>query len=364
MEMPATQRLPAESVADFVRLRVGCDRSAGLGWGVARQHVSPPTLMPPIAAITGSGSLALGVATGLVAALASAISYLVSRHHGNRAGGGSLRLLVVAHAVMGLMSLPLLWWLVPAAWPSSPGWLWPLAGSVLCYLTGQAAVFAALKRVPASRLAPLLGLKLVMLAGIVSLLPGGAVDARQWLAVALSVLAAGLLQRGGAVPPAALGIVLAACLGLAASDLCIVALIDSLQAARDPSGQLLSRLHAGGLALAVTYVACAAAAAVLLAAAPRLRPRDRQDIAAAVQYAGAWFGGMVALYACFGLVGAVFGNVLQATRGVMAIVIGAALAQAGWHDLEEQVDWTTFFRRLAAGGLMLVAILLFLGDPP
>jgi len=60
----------------------------------------------------------------------------------------------------------------------------------------------------------------------------------------------------------------------------------------------------------------------------------------------------------------VFGNVLQATRGVMAIVIGAALAQAGWHDLEEQVDWTTFFRRLAAGGLMLVAILLFLGDPP
>ncbi len=316
-----------------------------------------------IAEITGPGSVALGIVTGLVAALASAVSYLVSRHHGNRAGGGSLRLLVLAHTVMGLMSLPLQWWLAPAAWPKSPAWLMPLAGSVLCYLAGQAAVFAALKRVPASRLAPLLGLKLVMLAGIVSLTPEAVIGGRQWLAVILSVLAAGLLQRGGAVPPAALGIVLAACFGFALSDLCIVALIDGLQAAVDASGRPLSRLHAGGLALTVTYVACGAAAAVGLAIAPQLRPRDRRDVAAAVQYAAAWLGSMVALYACFGLVGALFGNVLQATRGVMAIVIGAALARAGWHDLEEQVDRATFLRRVAAGTLMVAAILLYLGSP-
>ena len=40
---------------------------------------------------------------------------------------------------------------------------------------------------PASRLAPLLGLKIVMLAGIGSLMPGDRLDSVQWLAVGLSV---------------------------------------------------------------------------------------------------------------------------------------------------------------------------------
>lgn len=40
---------------------------------------------------------------------------------------------------------------------------------------------------PASGLVPLLGLKIVMLAGIVSLMPGDRLDAVQWLAVGLSV---------------------------------------------------------------------------------------------------------------------------------------------------------------------------------
>jgi len=309
-----------------------------------------------------SGAIAIGVGAGLLAALASAVSYLVSRHHGNRAGGGSLRLLVLGHAAMGLVCVPACWWLAPAEWPSSFGWLGPLAGSVGCYLAGQAAVFAALKRAAASRIAPLLGLKLVMLAGIVSCLPGGGLDGRQWLAVGLSVAAAGMLQRGGPLPAVALTAVLGACLGFAVSDLCIVALIDALQPSRTPLGEPLSRLHAGSLAMAVTYVACGAVAAVTLVVDPGLRPRDRRDRVAALQYAAAWLGGMVALYACFGLIGAVFGNVLQATRGVMAIAIGAALARAGWHDLEERVDAATFVRRLAAASLMVLAILIYVAD--
>jgi len=309
------------------------------------------------------GGLPLGVLAGLVAALASAVSYLVSRHHGNRVRGGSVRLLVLAHAVMGVASLPILGWLSPARWPSDPAWLVPLAGSTACYLAGQAAVFAALRRVPASRLAPLMGLKIAMLAAIVSLTPGGRLDPQQWLAVTLCVVAATLLQRGGAIPPMALAIVLVACLAFSISDLCIVRLIDSLQAAVDAAGRPLGRLHAGGLALAVTYVACGAGAAVVATVRPDLRPRDRRDAFAAVEYAAAWFGGVIALYACFGLVGAVFGNVLQSTRGVMAILIGAALARAGWHDLEERVDRVMLLRRVTAAVLMVAAIAIYVGDP-
>ena len=172
----------------------------------------------------------------------------------------------------------------------------------------------------------------------------------------VSVVAAGMLQRGGAVSMKPLGIVVLACFGFAVSDLYIVALIDYLGSAVDASGEPLSRLHAGGLAMAVTFITCGVVAMMVLVVSPPLRPRDRRDRIAAVQYAATWLGGMVALYACFGLVGAVFGNVLQATRGVMAIVIGAALARAGWHDLEERVDRATFLRRFAAGCLMVTAI--------
>ncbi len=309
-----------------------------------------------------TGSLTLGVAAGLFAAAASAVSYLVSRHHGCRAPGGSLRLLVQAHLVMGLASLPIVAACAPGRWPPTFAWLWPLAGSVGCYFVGQAGVFAALKRIPASRVAPLLGLKLVMLAAIVSMAPNGNLDWRQWAAVVASVVAAGMLQRGGAIGLPTLAIILVTCLGFACSDLYIIGLIDAIEPSTNMAGQPISRLHAGSLAMAVTYVACGVLAAVALLIWPRLRARDRRERIAAWHYAAAWLSGMVALYACFGLVGVVFGNVLQATRGVMAVVLGAWLARAGWHELEERVDRGTFIRRVVAASLMVAAIALYVVD--
>jgi drug/metabolite transporter (DMT)-like permease len=318
-----------------------------------------------------SGSLGLGVVAGLAAAAASAVSYLISRHHG-RSAGASLRLLLLAHVVMGIACLPLIAWLWPAQMPSPARWLPFLVGSAACYLGGQAVVFAALRRMPASRLAPLLGLKIVMLAVIVSFLPGVPLDARQWAAVALSVVAAALLRPAGDKGPAAglaggLGIVLLGCLLFAVSDLCIVGLIDGLQrdglqgdGSQGLGSQGLGRLHAGGLAMAITYAVCGAAAASGLRWAG---PRDSRDWTAAGQYAAAWLGGMVALYCCFGTVGALFGNVLQSTRGLMAVAIGPVLAHAGWHDLEERVDRATFARRLAAAALMTAAIAIYAAGP-
>ncbi|MCY3014749.1 MAG: hypothetical protein NT171_08670 [Planctomycetota bacterium] len=43
-------------------------------------------------------------------------------------------------------------------------------------------------------------------------------------------------------------------------------------------------------------------------------------------------------------------------------VLGADLAPAGWHDLEEQVDWATLLKRIAAAMLMTAAIALSISD--
>ncbi|MFM8953413.1 MAG: EamA family transporter [Planctomycetaceae bacterium] len=307
-----------------------------------------------------SPALLPGLVAGLAAAACSAVCYLITRHHGNRTGGGSLRLLVLGHVIMGLICLPIVWAIRPVTLAAPIRWLPPLLGSTACYLAGQGIVFATLKRMPASRLAPLLGLKIVMLAGIVSLLPGEALDPIQWLAVGASVAAAAMLQRtGGGGPPAAAAAVLAACLMFALADLCIVQLIDALHAGGTDWWPQVERLHAGCFAMAITYVLCGLLVALLL---PWALPRDRRDWTAAGQYAVAWLAGMAGLYICFGLVGAVFGNILQSTRGIIAVGLGAVLAHLGWHDLEEQVDRATLLRRLAAAVLMTAAIALYVID--
>jgi hypothetical protein len=58
-------------------------------------------------------------------------------------------------------------------------------------------------------------------------------------------------------------------------------------------------------------------------------------------------------------VGAVFGNVVQSTRGIMSVVIGAVLAHLGWHELEQQVDRATLVRRIGAACLMTAAIAVY-----
>jgi len=305
----------------------------------------------------------IGVITGLLAAFFSALSYLVSRHHvlshsELEGEGGGPRLIVQSHVLMGLTCIPACLLLWPrGGGPAAASYLPPACLCAIAYLIGQSCFFTALREVPASRLAPLLGLKIAMLAGIVALVLGPPLGGRQWAAVALSVVAALALQRGDdRLPARALGLILVACLCFAIADLAIVSLIGRLAGGNaEPMGVF----RAGILAMAITYVACGA---ILLPAAPRMWPRSGGGWLPAVQYSLVWLLAMIALYACLGQVGAVFGNILQSTRGVMSVVIGAALAHAGWHDLEEQVDRATLLKRIAAAMLMTAAIALWVSD--
>ena len=305
----------------------------------------------------------IGIVTGLMAAFFSALSYLVSRHHvlshpELRGAEGGPRLIVQAHVLMGLVCIPACLLLWPHA--GGPAVFSCLPPAFLCattYLIGQGCFFTALREVPASRLSPLLGLKIAMLAGIVSLFIGPPLDGRQWTAVVLSVVAALSLQRGDdRLPARALGLILAACLCFAIADLAIVTLIGRLVGTgADPMG----RFRAGILAMVITYVACGV---LLLPAAPRMWPRTSGGWTPSLQYSLVWLAAMITLYACLGQVGAVFGNILQSTRGVMSVVIGAALAQAGCHDLEERVDRATLLKRIAAAMLMTAAIAIWVSD--
>ena len=310
----------------------------------------------------GTATVGVGVAAGLASGALNAVAFLMSRHHATARPGGGQRMLVLAHVVMGIACLPLVWLLWPPEGVPVADFLPPLAGSIGCYLASQVTLLAALRRADASRVVPLLGLKIVMLALLVTFLLRTPLDTRQWFAVGASVVAAAVLQgRRDPVPAAVVALMLATCLGFAVADLMIVRLIDAVHAAAPAR----SRLWASSLAVVATYASCGLLAlpfVLVMAVMAVSGPRRAGEWRAATWYGGVWLGGMAALYACFGLLGPVFGNVLQSSRGVLAVVFGAALAHLGWHELEQQVDRATLVRRVAAALLMTGAIAAYVID--
>ena len=290
-----------------------------------------------------------GIGAGLAAAVCQSGSYVFSRlavlrHH------GISQLMVTAHLVMGLAAGVIL----PFAWTASvPPWTTyalPLLGSAVFYMLGQLGLFLLMRNVHASRVAPLLGLKLVVLAVITTTFLHQSLAISQWSATALCVAAALMLNYSGtALSPASLGCLALACVSYSLSDLSIAVLVRSLRS--------LPMLHASILGVCLSYLLCGFAALALI---PLLGVRRTVgDWHLATPFAACWFLAMVFLYACFGTVGALYGNILQSTRGLISVLLGAVLARMGWLTLESRVSRVVLMRRIAAAGLMSVAIWLF-----
>jgi hypothetical protein len=133
------------------------------------------------------------------------------------------------------------------------------------------------------------------------------------------------------------------------SDLSIVWLVRSLAP--------LHVVRASLVGVCLAYVLCGAAAVLLLPITKSWR--DSIDWLYAAPYAASWFVGMVFLFSCFAVSGVVYGNILQSTRGIMSVLIGAVLARAGMVELEQAVARRVFVQRAAAAVLMTLAVWLF-----
>jgi drug/metabolite transporter (DMT)-like permease len=291
-----------------------------------------------------------GILLGLGAAFAQALSYLCSRVFVDKYPRDPLLLLALSHVLMGLFSLALLPFCWPREMPPLREYVLPLLSCSLAYLQGQFCLFLALRHANASRVSPLLGLKILLLALIATLFLGQRYTTLQWVAVALSAGAALMLIRSGpGIRAATIGWVLAACLGYSLSDLSIKWLVGKFLP--------LGLLHASLLSACLSYFFCGLVGLALLPAVPR-RPQGVQWLQVA-PFAVAWFVAMLLLYACFAEIGVVYGNIVQSTRGVLSIVMGSLVAAYGWRHLEEQVPRGLLIRRILAACLITAAIALF-----
>ena len=72
-----------------------------------------------------------------------------------------------------------------------------------------------------------------------------------------------------------------------------------------------------------------------------------------------WVVSMWGLYVCFGLLGAAFGNVIQASRGVISLVMGIVLSYFAIQGLEQKQSALVWLRKAVAAILMFGAIVLY-----
>lgn len=291
-----------------------------------------------------------GILLGLGAAVAQSLSYVFSRLYVLRRDQAVMRLLILGHVLMAVMSLILLPLLPLAQMPNWRIYAWPLVSTAGFYLLGQLAMFQMLRQAEASRASPLLGLKILILAMIYSVFLHSPLGLMHWLAVGLSVAAAFLLRASGKrVPSRAIAWLLVACVGYSLSDMNIFRLVQALRTS-------LGVFEANVVGVCLTYLVCGVVALAALAWSP---PGQRGDWHYALPWALSWFAAMLLLFACFDSIGVVFGNIVQASRGLISIMMGAGLAHLGYQHLEEKVPRQVFIRRLAAGLVMFAAIALY-----
>jgi len=322
--------------------------------------------------------LLLGLILGLFSALGSSVAYLLSRRYAvsqralepdQPSWRGPMRLLATSHVWLGGCCLVGAFFLWPgeADLPASVVTaVATTAGVAFFYMLGNVFLFITLMHTDASRVSPLLGMKIVILAVIVVVALGDRLTAMQWGGVALATFAAMMLASTGGrlgLKPALL--IAATCLCFVMSDLCIRLMIEAWlpahQLTEDTAALAQIKSSAVGvkasmLGMCLSYLWAGTAALAILPVAKASRWDHWRG---SMGYAGSWFVSMVLLFACFALVGIVLGNILQSTRGLMSIALGSIVAWAGHHHLEAHASRSVVLRRALAAVVMTAAVALY-----
>ncbi|MBR4665587.1 MAG: hypothetical protein IKO93_17115, partial [Lentisphaeria bacterium] len=225
---------------------------------------------------------------------------------------------------------------------------------ILCYIFGQTSFFLALREIESSRIASLLGLKIVILTLIFLLVKHQNPNAGQWAAVLMASGAAFLINwTGGKWEISWKGglFMLFTLVGYSLEDICETSMVMGAVSSGMPI--LKSSLLSAALLYTVLGI-------VTLPVFFFLKPSRRQMVQGA-PCAVFWLGSQIALMGCFALLQPVFTNVVLASRGLLAVLLGAVLPFFGIRNLDAAISRKQWMMRGFAAFLMILAIGLYSG---
>ena len=207
--------------------------------------------------------------------------------------------------------------------------------------------FIVLKQVEATRASSLLGLKLIVLA-LIAVLIGKPLSPLQWTAIALCTVAAvGMNFSGGHLPFKSVFWLMLSVLFYALCDSCITEMMLMM-----PGKSMLTNSF-GVIGISYTALALAVLPAVWK------YPFRKKSMLDTVPYSFFYFTSILFLMTCFGLIGVVFGSIIQAGRGIISVLLGILLIRLGFEKTEPMVSKQLWIQRALMAVLMLTAMTLY-----
>jgi drug/metabolite transporter (DMT)-like permease len=252
---------------------------------------------------------------------------------------------------MGILATILLFLFFPAApVPWNRLWLLIVLNS-LAYMTGQGFFMMALKESNPSQVASLLALKLILISlGSLIILNLG-ISLLQVIGIVLGMGGVLLLNSSkDKISPKGLAFSLLAIIGYSTSDLCITVIVRDLHQA-----QVAGPAFTG---TCIVYM-CNGIIGILMLPFLRDSIKKAETWLYALPFALTWYIAINLIFQTFLVLGPVFGNILQSTRGLISVVLGKLVLLFGIKGLEERMPRYAFIRRLGAAILMTAAVSLF-----
>lgn len=287
----------------------------------------------------------IGVTAILCGCFLQILFYLCSRNF----SGGALRLLAITQIYLGAISALGIGLVIPESLPPLGEYLPNVAGGILFFMFGQGCLFVVLQKTEASRIAPLLGLKIIFVGVMGYLFFETRISGFQWLGIVITVSGGWVINSSGNKPHmSTVPLVLLTCLGYCLSDLNLNVLVHSFPGSPKIEATLFS--------LFATYLF---GGIVTLPFLPFIKGVTKQMWREAIPHSLLWVSAMTGLYLSFAYIGIIFTVVLQSTRGLLAIIVGYFIGKHGSNDLEEQIPRTILLQRIGGAVAMLIGIGIF-----
>ena len=292
-----------------------------------------------------------GVVIGLVSAMMQSSAYIFSRRFVNDFRS-PVKLVIYSQLLMGIMGTAVFAATFPfTAFPRGAE-LWKFSAAmavfVAAYHVAFYCFFKALNEIEASRLSSLLGLKVVSIALITYLFLHAELNLRHLLAVLLTAVSAvGMNFSGIHISRKGAFYLVLALLGFSTTDITGAIFVKAMP------GDAMTLKAICATSLSYVFLGIIAAAVFL-----KLK-FERDACRGALPYSVLWFAAMLLLFASFGIVGVVFGSIIQSSRGVFSVFLGVLLARMGYSDVEPDVPVPVWVRRAVMATIMVAAIGLY-----
>lgn len=292
----------------------------------------------------------MGIFASALCALLQSLSYISSAAFLKRYNS-SFSLLVFSQLAMGIVSIPVAIIFFPRGLFNN---IPQLSLYLLIWLTvicaGQYFFFATQKYIEPSRLSSFLGLKIIVIAVLTMIFFAGKISLLQGAAILLATAAAVVMNGGKATRKMTWKAVFL--LAATVINYCLADLTETKLMKLSESGNI----WCDGLGVCATcYMILGFAMLPLL----KKCKFSFEKLKYGSPYGVLYFGSQVALFVSFGLIGPVFANVIQSSRGIISVLLGVLLSSCKFGSLDVKGDKKLWLRRFACAIIMTAAIILY-----